>query len=93
MMTTNEEFKELYQAWKSQIIIHSNSDFIFRNENFKKMTDLKFVPDICQVLKEEGPSHIVRALEILFPGVIECEGYVPLEDYCNIWISILDSND
>lgn len=46
------------------------------------------VPFIVAELKK-GPSLLVHALDMIFPGVVEYEGFVSLKDACNKWLSIL----
>ena len=46
------------------------------------------VPYIIEEMKK-GPTPLVHALDLIFPGVVEYDGYVSLKDACDTWLSIL----
>ena len=46
------------------------------------------VPYIVEEL-EKGPSPLVYALDMIFPGVMKYEGFVSLKEACDKWLSIL----
>jgi hypothetical protein len=46
------------------------------------------VPFILEEL-EKGPTPLVHALDLIFPGVVTYDGFVNLKDACDKWISIL----
>lgn len=50
------------------------------------------VPYILEELKR-GPSQIVHALDLIFPGKVQYEGFVPLKTVCETWISILSKTE
>ena len=62
----------------------------FDNGYFKSIVEMgkEAVPMIYEELKK-GPTPLVHALDLIFPGVIEYDGFVSLKDSCDTWISIL----
>ena len=42
---------------------------------------------------KQGPSQIVHALDLIFPGKVQYEGFVPLKTVCDTWISILSKTE
>ena len=50
------------------------------------------VPYILEELKK-GPSQIVHALDLIYPGKVQYEGFVPLKMVCETWISILSKTE
>ena len=50
------------------------------------------VPYILEELKK-GPTQLVHALDIIYPGKVKYEGFVPLKMVCDTWISILSKTE
>lgn len=50
------------------------------------------VPYILTEL-EKGPSPIVHALDLIFPGKVKYNGFVPLKVACETWISIIKKTE
>lgn len=50
------------------------------------------VPFILEELKK-GPTQLVHALDIIYPGKVKYEGFVPLKTVCDTWISILSKTE
>ena len=50
------------------------------------------VPYILEELKK-GPTQLVHALDIIYPGKVKYEGFVPLKTVCDTWISILSKTE
>ncbi len=64
------------------------------NSHFKEIVNMGIdaVPFIVEELKK-GPSQLVRALDLIFPGVMKYNGFVSLKEACDKWLSILLSTD
>ena len=62
----------------------------FDNAYFMEIVNMgtDSVPFIVEELKK-GPTPLVHALDLIFPGVIKYEGFVSLKDACEKWLSIL----
>lgn len=60
------------------------------NAHFKQIVDMgaDAVPYIVNELKK-GPTSLVHALDLIFPDVVEYDGYVSLKDACDKWLLIL----
>ncbi|MDO4947356.1 MAG: hypothetical protein Q4E52_07235 [Fibrobacter sp.] len=92
-MNTKEEelfstFMTNYEIWNNETNFLSCDNY--ESANFKKITALgeSIVPEIYKLIKER-PNPIVYALDDIYPGLVEYEGYVSLKDACDTWISIL----
>lgn len=74
--------------WNNEIDFNSVDNF--DNGYFESIVTMgkDAVPYIISEL-EQHPSELVHALERIFPGVVEYQGYVPLRDACEAWLSIL----
>ena len=74
--------------WNNEVDFNSVNNY--DNGYFESIVTMgkDAVPFIIQEL-EKHPSELVHALEKIFPGVIEYQGYVPLKDACDAWLSIL----
>lgn len=68
----------------------NNFDSGYFDEIVKMGTDA--VPYILEELKR-GPSQIVHALDLIYPGKVQYEGFVPLKTACDTWISILSKSE
>ena len=60
------------------------------NSYFKEIVNMgtDAVPFIVGELKK-GPTPLVHALDLMFPGVVEYKGFVSLKEACEKWLSIL----
>lgn len=71
------------------------ASYNFEDPYFRNIVDMgiKAVPLILEKLKET-PSSLVHALDQILPGVVNYEnGYIPIEEACKTWISILTQTD
>ena len=48
----------------------------------------KCIPWIHEII-DNHPDPIVHALDVMFPGVMRYEGYVPLNEVCEVWSELL----
>lgn len=90
----NKEFEDLYNKWEEDTMFLSCRDF--QNEpgfialvEWSKEHKKEAVESIAEMLKEE-PSFVVYILDELFDHPLTCEGYVPLDYYCNAWIALIE---
>ena len=83
-MTFNTNFK----YWREETRLRSVNNF--DNANFDSIVEMgvEAVPYIREVL-EKGPSPIVHALDLIFPGVVKYNGYTTIEEACNIWLPLI----
>lgn len=74
--------------WNNEVAFMSTNNF--DNSYFGRIVEMgkEAVPFILEELKKH-PSPLVHALDLIFPDVVEYDGYVSLEDACRTWISIL----
>lgn len=81
-------FAQNLSYWNKETNILSVNNF--DNGYFKSIVEMgkDAVPMIYEELKK-GPTPLVHALDLIFPGVVEYNGYVSLKDSCDTWISIL----
>lgn len=81
-------FYQNLNYWNNEIVFSSVNNY--DNGYFESIVSMgkDAVPYIIEEL-EKRPSELVHALEKIFPGVIEYQGYVPLKDACEAWLSIL----
>ena len=81
-------FKLNNRMWndEKQFDSFNNYDSGYFDEIVKMGKDA--VPYILAEL-EKGPSPIVHALDLIFPGKVKYNGFVPLKVACDTWISIL----
>lgn len=81
-------FQSNYDCWNAEVNILSTNNF--ENINFKKIVDMgdSIIPYIYKIIKER-PHPIVYALELIMPDIVHRDGYVPLNEVCNTWLSIL----
>ena len=83
-MTFNTNFK----YWREETKLRSVNNF--ENANFDSIVEMgpDAVPFIREIL-EKGPSPIVHALDLIFPGVVKYNGYTTIEEACNIWLPLI----
>lgn len=81
-------FFQNYRYWTRYTQTQSTNNF--ENSYFKAIVNMgsDAVPFICEELKK-GPSHLVHALDLIFPGVVTYNGFVSLEKATDTWLSIL----
>lgn len=86
------KFETEYNKWKEETSFHSRIDLIFENEHFKNIVEMGMAvtPFVINKIKEQ-PDFIVYVLDILYPGLMEYTGYVPVEDVCKTWIITYES--
>ena len=90
----NKEFEELYDKWNEDTMFLSCRDF--QNEpgfialiEWSKEHKKEAVESIAEMLKEE-PSFVVYILDELFDHPLTYESYIPLDQYCNAWIALIE---
>lgn len=81
-------FNQNLSYWNKETNMLSLNNY--DNGYFKTIVEMgkDAVPMIYDELKQ-GPTPLVHALDLIFPGVVEYNGFVSLKDACDIWISIL----
>lgn len=81
-------FNQNLSYWNKETNMLSLNNY--DNGYFKTIVEMgkDAVPMIFDELKQ-GPTPLVHALDLIFPGVVEYNGFVSLKDACDIWISIL----
>lgn len=83
------EFAQNLKYWNDQTRFLSVNNI--KNAYFRGIVDMGIdaVPLILESIKKR-PSWIVLALDEILPGVMQYgEGYVPVKNACDAWISIL----
>ena len=82
------EFDTNYATWNNQTKFLANNNF--SNDFFNEIVNMgeDAVPLIYAELKK-GPTPLVHALNLIYPGEVEYEGYVPLDAVCMLWETIL----
>ena len=81
-------FDTLYDEWMSR-----NSVSATQNYDDPAFIDIvkagaDSVPFIYDRIKEH-PDPIVHALDLIYPGEVKNDGFVPLADYCTTWRVVL----
>lgn len=81
-------FDTNFKYWREETRLRSVNNF--DNANFDTIVEMgaEAVPYIRDVL-EKGPSPIVHALDLIFPGVVKYNGYTTIEEACNIWLPLI----
>lgn len=90
----NKEFKELYDKWNEATMFLSYRDLeqeqgFIDLVNWSKENKEEAVDSIEEILKNE-PDFVVYVLDELYDHPLATEGYVSIEQYCNVWLNILD---
>lgn len=90
----NKEFKELYDKWYEDTFLLSSRDF--QNEqgfidlvNWSKEHKEEAVDSIVEMLNE-APDFVVYVFDELFNHPLTTEGYVSIEQYCNVWLNLAE---
>ena len=86
------EFHVNLNLWLSNNSLLANNNY--DDSNFKEIVDMKedAVPLILEELKK-GPTPLVHALDLIYPGEVEYNGYIPLEAICSLWEAILTGKE
>lgn len=81
-------FAQNFKYWNDETSFLSANNY--DNSHFREIVDMGIdaVPFIVEELKK-GPTQLVHALDLIFPGVIKYNGFVSLKDACDKWLSIL----
>lgn len=81
-------FGQNFKYWNDETAFLSTNNY--DNSHFREIVEmgLDAVPFIVEELKK-GPSQLVHALDLIFPGVVKYNGFVSLKDACDKWLSIL----
>lgn len=82
------EFLSNLSAWHSDTGLKSVDNF--DSGYFEAIVNMRevAVPFIVKELKK-GPTPLVHALDYIYNGEVEYEGYLPLEFVCKTWLEIL----
>lgn len=82
------KFIKNMEYWNQETALLSIGNF--NNSYFKEIVNMGIdaVPFIIAEL-QKGPTPLVHALDLIFPGVMKYEGFVSLKDACNKWLLIL----
>lgn len=78
--------------WNSESAFLSTNNF--DNSYFRQIVNMGYdaVPFIIEELKK-GPTPLVQALVEIFPGIVQYDGFVSLEEACSTWLSILQRSE
>lgn len=81
-------FSKNMEYWGQETALLSTGNF--NNSYFKEIVNMgkDAVPFIMAEL-EKGPTPLVHALDLIFPGVVKYDGFISLEEACQKWLSIL----
>lgn len=90
----NKKFKELYDKWYHDTCLLSSRDFQHEQGfidlvNWSKDHKQEAVNSIVEILKKE-PDFVVYVLDELFDHPLTTEGYVSIEQYCNMWLNLIE---
>lgn len=82
------EFLSNLSAWNSATGLRSVDNY--SSGYFDAIVKMKedAVPFIFREL-QKGPTPLVHALDYIYEGEVEYEGYLPLDFVCSIWLEIL----
>lgn len=81
-------FEKNLAYWNNEVAYKSVNNY--DNSYFSRIVEMKedAVPFIIEELKK-GPTPLVHALDLIFPGTVVYNGFVSLESACKTWLSIL----
>lgn len=90
----NKEFKELYDKWYENTCLLSYVDLEHKPDfielvNWSKENKQEAINSIIEILKKE-PDFVVYVLDELFDHPLTTEGYVSIEQYCNMWLNLIE---
>lgn len=82
------KFEMNLNIWNYQTSLLANNRF--DNDYFQEIVKMKesAVPFILREL-HKGPTPLVHALDYIYPDMVKCDGYVPLDALCSLWEDIL----
>lgn len=82
------KFEMNLNIWNYQTSLMTNNRF--DNDYFHEIVKMKeaAVPYILEEL-HKGPTPLVFALDYIYPDMVKCDGYVPLDALCSLWEDIL----
>lgn len=82
-------FNQNLRYWNQETGFMSVNNF--DNAYFQEIVNMgtDAVPFIIEELKK-GPTQLVHALDLIFPGAIEYQGSVTLEEACEAWLEALE---
>lgn len=92
MADTAATFREHLDAWLEDTRFLSAG--IFDNAHFRAIVDMgpPAVPLIIEEIKCR-PGPLAHALDLIFPDVMEYEGFVSVEDACVQWVSLFEREE
>ena len=81
-------FEQNLKYWNNAVAVLSVGNY--NNSYFERIVEMGVdaVPFIMEEMGK-GPTPLVYALDQIFPGVMEYDGYVSLKEACDKWLSIL----
>ena len=90
----NKKFKELYDKWYYDTFLLSYRDLeqeqgFIDLVNWSKEHKEEAVDSIVEMLKE-APDFVVYVLDELYDHPLTNEGYVSIEQYCNVWLNLIE---
>lgn len=90
----NKEFKKLYDKWHYDTFLLASRDFKHEQGfidlvNWSKDNKEEAVDSIVEMLNE-APNFVVYVLDELFCHPLTVEGYVSIEQYCNVWLNLIE---
>ena len=90
----NKEFKELYDKWYYDSFLLSYRDLEHEQGfidlvNWSKEHKEEAVDSIVEMLRE-APNFVVYVLDELFDHPLTAEGHVSIEQYCNVWLNLIE---
>ena len=90
----NKEFEELYNKWYTDTMFLSasnfNTDSWLELVKWSKEHTKEAIEGVREIIADE-PAQVVHLLDLIVEDPPKAEGYVPLDVWCNLWISIIDS--
>jgi hypothetical protein len=86
------EFQVNLNLWLGNNSLLANNNY--DDSNFKEIVEMRedAVPLILEEL-HKGPTPLVHALDLIYPGEVEYDGYIPLEAICSLWEAILTGKE
>lgn len=83
------QFHSNLQYWNNSTAYFSSNNY--DNSYFRAIVNMgeDAVPYIKQEL-EKGPSSLVHALDLIYPGRVKFKGFVSLKRACDVWLGVLN---
>ncbi|MCD8312986.1 MAG: hypothetical protein LUC24_02355 [Bacteroidales bacterium] len=81
-------FYQNYKYWNKETRLLSVNNF--DNYHFSEIVKMgsAAVPFIVKEI-ESHPSQLVHALDLIFPGVMQYNGFVSIKEACEKWVALL----